>query len=650
MSAICAIRRFDGAPVPRSVLAPMLEALRHFGSEAAAWAPETPESPVALGCRPMRITPEDSYYHPPLRSADGRIALVADARIDNRSELAADLGLSAAAAGQRPDAAFILAAYEAWGPGCAPRLVGDFAFALWDDRRHQLFCARDGMGIRVLFYHQSPRRIALASLPQALVALDDVPARLNEQKIAESLVLFQDPHSTFFTGVHRLLPGHALTAGADGVRTERFWSPAPSRKIRFRSEGEYVDGFKEVFDRAVLDRVRSTGPVGIMLSGGLDSTAVAASAALQLGAQGGRLHAYHAAPRLGFQGNLGRIWVADESKEVEEVAGLYPNLDLRIHRTDGRTPFDYDEALFRMSGLPMRNPGNLPWWAGLHALAQADGVTVMLTGNQGNNTISYDGLASLRDLARRGRWAHLLHEVTAFARATRNGRRDVLREQVLLPMLPWGLGSRGQQPRTPQQAAAKVAKYSGIHPEFAAVTHVAERVLAEGGDSARTRRAGSVAYRVHGLNSPADGADVTNGYRPWFGIETREPAIDVRVVEFCLAIPGTLFLRNGRTRWLIREAMQNRLPASVLNRDRYGAQAADWSEWLPTMRGDLEAELGRLEHNDTASRCLDLPRLRTLLSQWPAQLGREHDSLYMDLLLRAMMTGRFIRWFEHTYT
>lgn len=124
----------------------------------------------------------------------------------------------------------------------------------------------------------------------------------------------------------------------------------------------------------------------------------------------------------------------------------------------------------------------------------------------------------------------------------------------------------------------------------------------------------------------------------------------MRVVEFCLAIPGTLFLRNGRTRWLIRQAMQNRLPASVLNRDRYGAQAADWSEWLPTMRGDLEAELERLEHNDTASRCLDLPRLRTLLSQWPAQLGREHDSLYMDLLLRAMMTGRFIRWFEHTYT
>jgi len=621
-----------------------------FGPEAVTWAPETPESPVALGCRPTRITPEDSYYHPPIRSADGRVVLVTDARIDNRSELAADLGLSAAAAGHTPDAAFILAAYEAWGRDCARRLVGDFAFALWDDRQHRLFCARDGMGMRVLFYHESPRRIALATLPQALVALDDVPARLNEQKVAESLVLFQDPATTFFAGVKRLLPGHSLTAGADGVRTERFWSPTPTRKIAFRSEREYVDGFNEVFDRAVLDRVRSTGPVGIMLSGGLDSTAVAASAAVQLAAQGRRLQAYHAAPRLGFQANLGRIWVADESKEVDEVAVRYPNLDLRIYRTDGRTQFDFDKPLFRMAGLPVRNPGNLAWWAGLHAAAQAAGITVMLTGNHGNNTISYDGLPSLRDLARRGRWAHLLREITALARATGNGRWDVLREHVLLPLLPMGLGTRRERSRSPQQAAATVAKYSAIRPEFAAATHVAEHVLADGANSARARRAGSMEHRLCALNSPADGPDVTNGYRPWFGIETREPATDVRVVEYCLAIPATLFLRNGRTRWLIRRAMQGRLPESVLNRDRYGAQAADWSEWLPSMRGDLEAELARLERNETAGRCLDLPRLRSLLAQWPTQLGREHESLYMDLLLRGMMMGRFILWFEDTYS
>ncbi|HEV8149618.1 MAG TPA: asparagine synthase-related protein, partial [Gemmatimonadales bacterium] len=134
-----------------------------------------------------------------------------------------------------------------------------------------------------------------------------------------------------------------------------------------------------------------------------------------------------------------------------------------------------------------------------------------------------------------------------------------------------------------------------------------------------------------------------------FGMELREPAIDVRVVEYCLSIPASLFLRNGRTRWLVRRAGQGRLPQSVLQRDRYGAQAADWSEWLPAMRGQLAAELARLERCETADRCLDLPRMRTLVEQMPERLGPEHKTPYLNLLLRGMMTGRFIRWFERTY-
>lgn len=648
MSAICGIVRLDGAPVPRSELTRLLDGLRGFGNEAGFWAPESPRSPVALGCRPMQMTAEDAFHHPPVQSADGRLVLVADARIDNRPELAADLGLSPAAAAGTSDPDFILAAYRAWGRSCAARLVGDFAFALWDDREQRLFCARDGMGMRVLFYHRTPRRIAFATLPHALLALEDVPARLNEQKVAEALVLFQDPAATFFAGVSRLLPGHWLTAGADGVRIERFWSPMPTRRLSFSSEREYVEGFNAVFDRAVRDRLRSTGAIGIMLSGGLDSSAVAASAAAQLAAEGRPLRAYHSAPRLGFQANLGRLWVVDESPEVEAIAQRYPNLELRVARTDGRTQFDFDEALFAMAGLPPRNAANLAWYAGLHATAQSEGVRVMLTGNHGNNTISYDGLRSLRDLARAGRWIRLWREVSALARATENGRRDVLREQVLLPLLPEWLAARWVGARPPQ--VTPIAEYSAIRPEFAVATRVDQWVLAHGVDGRRARRAGSLANRVYALNSPADGPDLANGFRPWFGIELREPAIDIRVVEFCLSIPSTLFLRNGRTRWLARTAGQGRLPESLLNRERYGAQAADWFEWLPAMRGRLAAELTRFERSETAQRCLDLPRLRALVEDWPERLGPEHNAPYLSFLLRGMMMGRFICWFERTYS
>jgi asparagine synthase (glutamine-hydrolysing) len=179
VSAICGIFRFDRAPASRGEIGQLLEALRHFGDEPQSWALESADSPIALGSRLRRVAPEDAYYRPPLHSADDRLVLVADARIDNRAELGTALGISPREATQVSDAAFILAAYQAWESDAPRRLIGDFAFALWDQRHRRLFCARDGMGLRVLYYHLSAQRIAFATAPFALTALIDVPSRLN---------------------------------------------------------------------------------------------------------------------------------------------------------------------------------------------------------------------------------------------------------------------------------------------------------------------------------------------------------------------------------------------------------------------------------------------------------------------------------------
>jgi asparagine synthase (glutamine-hydrolysing) len=650
MSAICGIVRTDGAPVSRAELAGMLAALARFGADSFSWTPETADAPVGLGCRVLRITAEDGWYHPPLRSPDGRLVLVADARIDNREELRSELGLERAEADQLPDAAFILAAYRAWGIETARHLLGDFAFALWDQQYRRLYCARDGMGIRVLYCHATPHRFAFATAPYALIALEGVRPRLNQQKVAESLVLFQDPESTFFAGVNRLLPGHWMTVTADGTRTERYWTPQPTRSIEFRSDREYVEGFTEVFDRAVATRVRSAGKVGILLSGGLDSTAIAASAADQLGGQGLPLHAFHAAPRIGFGSGERRGWVADETAEVEAVAGRYANIDLWIHRSDGRSPFDSDRMLFQTAGLPPRNPNNLPWFEAIYHAARDQGVNVLLSGNQGNPTISYDGLRSLRDMARRGHWGVVWQEVRAFAGESGKRPRDVFTQQVLLPLLPEWLTPGSSEVRNLEQAADAVTRYSAIHPDFARTTGVQQRVLDNGEDGARVRRAGGLEYRISALNSPADSPDLANGCRAWFGIETREPATDRRVVEYCLSIPETQYLRQGRTRWLLRRAMQGRLPDRVLDRKTRGSQAADWSEWIPGLLGEIGAELDRLEHSDTARSCLDLPRMRSLVANCPVPLQPRDRRTYVHLLLRGVTMGRFIRWFEETYS
>ena len=650
MSAIGALFRFDGAPVPAASIGSLLGALAEYGPEAATWAPESPAAPVALGCRAWRVTAEDAWYQPPVRSADGRLVLVADARIDNRAELASALGIAATDAARLSDADFILAAYQAWGADSPRRLLGDFAFALWDQQRRALFAARDGIGMRVLFYHHSPAQLAMATSAHALTALPEVRPRLNLQKVAEFLVLLPSQDGTFFEGILRLPPGHALTATGEGIRLERFWSPEPRRPLLLGSDREYEEGFLEVFGEAVRARLRSTGPVAVMASGGLDSSSVAAVAAAQLREQGRTLPTFHAAPRAGFQGAVRRGMIADESSDVEAIARLHPNIDLRIRRTNGRTPFDDIEASFLMTGAPPRNPANVAWFDGIYAAASAQGFRVMLAGHKGNATISYTGLRSLPDAVRQGHLLHAWQEASALARATGAGRRDVLRNRILGPLTPpflsrWSRRLTGASTGPVWDAAA-----SPINPDFARSIGLAERVTAARRDEQTTGRLGEVDYRVTVLRGGADVLDTYSGFRPWFGIETRDPTGDLRVVEYCFSVPGSQYLHHGVTRSLIRRAMAGRLPDQVRNRATIGGQSSDWTEWLPALRELFLAELDLLERSDTAARCLDLPRLRSLLDRWPAVLGVQHQQEYLLLLPRGIMMGRFIRWFEATYS
>ncbi|HXG44121.1 MAG TPA: asparagine synthase-related protein [Gemmatimonadales bacterium] len=634
----------------RAELDPLLGALEGFGEEPGVWAPESAEAPVALGCRPFRITAEDACYRPPLRSADGRIVLVADVRLDNRDELARSLGLAAGERAGLPDAAFVLAAYEAWGGEAPRRLLGDFAFVLWDGQRRALVAARDGVGQRPLCYHRTPRRLAFASTALALLALPDTPRRLDEQKIADTLVLLQDPGRTFVEGVHRLLPGHTLTATADGVRIERFWSPVPARPLVLRSDREYVEGFLEVFDQAVQVRLRSAGDVGVVLSGGLDSTAVAGTAALQLRAAGRRVFAYHAAPRLGFRGEARPGVIADESGDVAAVAALHENLDLTVFRPDGRTPLDSMEAMFRWYGLPPRNPSNQWWGEAIYAAAREAGVRVLLTGDKGNATISYTGLPSLADLAAAGHWWYLWRELRALAAAKRQRLWPLAKHRVLWPLLPAPLARGYRRLRGSRETPAAERACSAIRPEFARSSGVEERLRAAGKDEFALSRLRGVPHRVLALTAPGDAADLDYGFRGWFGIETRDPTADRRVIEYCFAIPGSQYLRGGTDRWLVRRAMRGRVPDRVLDRRTRGLQSADWTEWFPALRTRMRACLDRMERSETARRALDLERLRLLVDRWPDPLGAEHEADYLHRLLRGITVGSFICWFEDTYT
>ncbi len=209
-------------------------------------------------------------------SRTGELVLTADARLDNREELIGGLGLDDRPPGEITDSQLILAAYERWGEDCPKHLVGDFAWVIWDGRQQTLFAARDHFGAKPFYYYFDQDRILVfASEIQAILAVPGVPRQLNEVMVADYLLpRFDDQTITFYQGILRLPPAHCLRYGPGGVKTWSYWSLDPSRELRCKSPQDYLEGFHHHFLEAVRPRLRSAFPVGAMLSGGLDSSAI----------------------------------------------------------------------------------------------------------------------------------------------------------------------------------------------------------------------------------------------------------------------------------------------------------------------------------------------------------------------------------------
>lgn len=202
MSAIVGIIRLDAAPLDAGVPTRMLERLAHRAPDGRnLWH----GSSLALGHGMLLTTRESLAERQPVLGEDDRLVLVADARIDNRAELIADLGCATSSPDAPSDSELILAAYCKWGAECATKLVGDFAFAIWDARTRHLFCARDPLGVRSYFYYCDERLFAFASEIKALFEIPDIPRAIDEERVAEHLSGdCGDPSRTFFRGIRSL--------------------------------------------------------------------------------------------------------------------------------------------------------------------------------------------------------------------------------------------------------------------------------------------------------------------------------------------------------------------------------------------------------------------------------------------------------------
>ncbi|MDT7856633.1 lasso peptide isopeptide bond-forming cyclase [Rubrivirga sp. S365] len=652
MSAVAGVVRFDGAPVAASDAERMAATMRHRGPDAdGAWS----DGVAALAHRALHTTPESLHERLPL--VRGPLALVADARVDDRDALASrlrrslhELGLPAPGA-PLTDADLLLAAYAEWGEDCPDHVLGDFSFAVWDGRRRRLFCAKDPFGTRPLYYaHRPGEWIAFASATRPLGEF--VSGERDEVFLADRLLGYPgDPARTPLRGVQSLLGGHALSADHRGVRIWQHFTVRSDPGVGAGwSDEDYAAGFRERFEESVRARSRSAFPVGADLSGGLDSSSVTVVARDILREEGrGPLHTFST--------------VHDDIPELDEREYIQAVVDQGgvVSHVSQAAPLSPMAALDEIVPLvddDLMLGAHFTMWANLKA-GRAAGVRTVLSGYDGDTVVMH-GRPRLRELADAGDWAAFGRETraleTRYSRAShRQPFEDVLASAAEL-FLHYGVGAldvaaedtppwaflrqlRGAQreARANPRGIAKRVWKRAVTPgpvlrlarawkrpgtgqlseravemaqPFADLASVRERVGRAMSETdpftfqsvAGDHRAGLERLslgRTGGLFSLLAGA---------CGIEVAHPFFDRRLVEYSLALPADQKLRDGWTRYVLRRAMDDVLPESVAWRVGKANFAPAFHHAWFSLDGDRARSL--LDRPGDGAAIVDMGRLR----------------------------------------
>ena len=569
---------------------------------------------------------------------DATVWMVADARIDNRSQLAAELALTASEAAEMADSAFVLRAWQRWGQECVEHLVGPFAFAVWDARAERFFLARDHAGDRPLYYRKTADSFAFATTARAVRACPGVSSELDERQLARDLIGLPPEFSrTRFRDVQTIAPGHCLVVGRDGAVQRRYWRTDSLRPVRFARDEEYIEAFLEIFDEAVRCCLRTTGGVATELSAGLDSGAVAATAARLLGAGGTEISAYTAVPCSEFSGIVPAGLIGNEGAYAAEVAALYPNMRHILVEASGSDMLRELERIFPLLDLPHAAALNNVWGNLILDRAAANGAKVMLNGALGNFAFSYAGEDVLHQTFRSGRWLAVLGQAWRLRRMGITSGRNAA-SLTVFSMLPWSLRRRiDPSIRNVDPGWSAIRAESAR--EFDTVDQFRRHLFTYTSTLPRLM-ATDFQQNQYGDYNAATSAG--------WGIETRDPTADKRVFEFCAAIPAEQFVAGGEGRSLARRAMRGRLPDATLHRKQKGTQAADWYESLSRIRSELVTELALEQQSPGARRLIDLERMRKVLEDWPhtAQEAALKDGIYDSAISRGIAVGYFMRRIE----
>ncbi len=610
---MCGIAGFAGASAVNDaslVVRRMTDAIAHRGPDSNRFYND---SYASLGHRRLSII-DVASGHQPMTSEDGNLWIIYNGEIFNHADLRPELE----AAGHRYvthcDTETVLHAYEQFGPECLARFRGMFSFAIWDKNTRTLFCARDRLGIKPFYYHWDGRRLVFASEIKALLCYPGISASLDESNVPEYLAFgYISSEKTMFSGIRKLMPGHHLTLQVDtgSLRIQRYWDAPRSAKTEKRDDADWVYECRQRLEETVRMRLMSDVPLGMFLSGGVDSSAIAAlmkrmvTGPVKTFAVGYNEVQYS---ELSYARQVAHSIGTDHHEVVIGMEDFFNALPQLIWHEDEPIVWPSSVSLHFVSKLA------------------AEQVKVVLTG-EGSDEL-FAGYARYRTYGWNENWAQVYNVLPSSARSW-------IRNQVgVSTLLSASLRRKLQHTFVGRSSDVSALYLDNFYSAFSQPPAAYENFLHYWNSDPKSRLlprmlyADQKTYLVE-LLMKQDQMSMANS------IESRVPFLDHTFVEFAAGVPDDMKLRGGEGKFILKRAIEDLLPHDIIYRKKMGFPTPLRS-WLQDARSENLFAILRDKEGILAS-YIDRTELESLLNR--QRSGREDCTDRIWRLLNFQLWG-----------
>ncbi len=590
--------------------------------------------------RPLRSGRASSRSWRPATLRSGRVAAF-HGYFDNAAAIAAELGCSA------PDLSHLYGlAVDRWGDDADLRIVGEYCAIIADPDARRVRLARSPLRAPPLYYSQDDRLVAASSVPRALFAAG-VEQRANYDLIADSALFNRsDKEASWFQGVFSVPKGSIvfLEPGRER-RLRKYYDVSALPDIRLASDGDYIARASELLDEGIRASLAGFHRPGATLSGGLDSPQVALRALRALPPDK-KLPTFTFHPEPGSEIAIEPGKMGDERPFVEAFVAMHPRLQPHFTANAG-IAHDYRLGdFFHLIGAAPPGLANNYVLHGIFAEAARQGCDLLLLAEWGNLTFSDSGVWAFPEYLLSGRWRQLWLAL----------RNHAGRDRSLL----WRLGALSVLPFLPDRMWRWVRRVTLPRQEYLIdlIQPLSRDYRAKSGADRRLRSAGFEFERYQPRNrrhavemifrEEDSLSEIYQGFEQMYGIAQRDPSAYRPFAEFCFGLPTEMFMRDGIRRWLAKEMARGIMPDEQRANRLDGRWDSDWYTRIGRRRDSLLQELDRLKRNPRMAGMFDLPRLKSTLTDWPAQPPADPQAIlaHGNAVMRALVATRFIDYVE----